>query len=410
MKDSILFLAYSEWSNWRGHHDLVKEVSKSNRVAFIEVMPRHGAERAKNFDDYLKSYLAGKAKFISDNLVVISSPPMLPYALPIISKIWRKQIAELSIKLSKRLHSWYIKKQLKSLGWNPKIVIFCEAFDLFHVGRLGESIYCYRTYDEIKLFFSNQYIADVIDDIEKKNIHKVDFIFTASKAQYEKRESIHPNVFLIPNAADFTHFHRAFKDNLPRPLDLQNIPYLIIGFVGTFDFRIDLELIESVARTHPEWSIVIVGPVREYSMEGWRKDIRSLKMFKNVHFLGNRDFKNLPSYMKYFDVGIIPFLVNSQTNTMYPYKLHEYLAAGLPVVSTNLYELKPFEGIVRLAKSKDEFINMIGEELQTNSTLKMKKRIEVASQNSWAVRAEQMLFLINKKRTQKDDRKTNKKD
>jgi glycosyltransferase involved in cell wall biosynthesis len=401
MKETILFFAYNKWSNWGGHDDLVREFSHKNQVVFVECMLRYGEESAKNFSDYLKNYLNGKARKVSDNLVVIPSPPMMPYALPIVSRIWRKEIAELSIKLSKRLQSWYITRQLKRLGFKPTIVIFCEAFDLVNVGRLGKGIYCYRTYDEITNFFSNRYLADVIDDIENKNIHKVDFVFTSSKAQYEKRKLLHKGVFLVPNAASFGRYNRAVTDEFKKPSDIRNIPPPIIGLISTFDFRMDFALLQAIAKFHPEWSLVIIGPVREYSPKAWKESINNLKSLQNVHFLGQRDVEVLPAYMKYFDIGIIPFIVNSITNTMYPCKLHEYLAAGLPVVSTDLYEVKSFESIICLAKSKEEFINMIEEELRTNSAWKKKKRIEIASQNSWATRAEQILFLVNKKRKQR---------
>lgn len=399
MKETILFLAYSEWSNWRGHHDLVLEFSGNNRVIFVEPMPRYRGEGAKSFADYLRGYLNvnGKARAISNNLVVIPSPPMLPYALPVVSRIWRKEIAELSIKLSKRLQSWYITRQLKRLRFKPTIVIFCEAFDLVNAGRLGKGIYCYRTYDEITNFFSNQYTSDVIDDIEKKYIHKVDLVFASSQAQYEKRKMLHKRVFLVPNAASFWRYNRAITDELEKPSDIKNISSPIIGLISTFDFRMDFALLEAIAKSHSQWSLVIIGPTREYSPKAWKQGVNHLRSLKNIHFLGQRDVEVLPAYMKHFDVGIIPFIVNSVTNTMYPYKLHEYLAAGLPVVSTNLYELKPFERIIRLASSKEEFINMIEEELRTDSSLKRRKRIEIANQNSWEVRAEQILFLVNKK-------------
>ncbi len=410
MKETILFFGYSEWSNWRGHHDLVVEFSKNNRVAFVEVMPRYNCFSIRGSKSFVKKLFDNHAKRINDNLIIFPSISMLPYALPIFSKIWRKKIAELSIKLSKKLQSLYINKQLKILGWRPSILMFCEAFDLFHVGRFGESISCYRTYDEITNFFSNQYIADVIGDIEVKNIHKVDLVFAASEAQYKKRKPLNPNVFLVPNAANFWHYNKALRDELERPSDIKNVSSPVIGLISTIDFRIDFSLLGAIAKSHPEWSLILIGPVREYSNEEWRENVRSLRSLRNVHLLGQRDFRLLPAYMKYFDIGIIPFLVTPVTNTMYPYKLHEYLAAGLPVVSTELDELEPFRGIICLARSKEEFIEMIEEELRTNSAPKRKKRIEVASQNSWTVRAEQMLFLVNKIRVQKDDSQTNRKD
>ncbi|MFC1815841.1 glycosyltransferase [Thermodesulfobacteriota bacterium] len=401
MKETILFIAYSEWSDWRGDNDLYLSFAGNHLVVFVEVMPRYDCFTIKGLKSFIERFFIIQPFRINDNLIVFPSVSMLPFALPKLSKIWRKKIAELSIKLSKKLQILFIKKQLKALGIQPTILIVSEPFDFYLVGEFCEKISCYRVYDEITNFYSNAFISDLIGDIEKSNIHRVNMVFASSKAQYENRKSIHPNVFLIPNAANFTHFNKASKDKLPRPTDLKDISSPIIGFVGTFDFRIDLKLIESVARSKPEWSIVVVGPIREYSMEDWRKGIRRLNKLENIHFLGARDFKHLPDYMKYFDVCMIPFLVNDVTNTMYPCKLHEYLATGSPVVSTDLHELKPFQEIVPLAESKNEFIKMIEEELQTDSPLRLKERINVALQNSWSIRSEQILRLIKKNQSDK---------
>jgi len=398
VKHTILFFAYSEWANRRGHHDLVLELAGKNRVAFIEVMPRYGEARARNAGDYVGNYFNGRTQTISDNLVVIPSPPMMPYALPIVSSIWRKQFAQLSIRLSKKIQARYIKKKIRELGWEPTMVICCEAFDLLHTGRFGKGVYCYRTYDEIGNFFSNRYIADVIDELEVKNMHKVDFVFASSRAQFEKRKALHPHIFLVPNAGNFRHYNEAVTNGVKRPVDIGDIPSPIIGLVSVIDFRIDLALLKAVALAHPEWSLVLVGPVRDYSFEGWEENISGLRSLQNVYFLGRRDFKSLPAYMKYFDVGLIPFQVTPATNTMYPYKLHEYLAAGLPVVSTDLYELRPHRDVVRLAGSGDEFIRAVEEELEADSDMKKQKRMEVARQNDWAARAEQMLCLAEGKR------------
>jgi len=110
--------------------------------------------------------------------------------------------------------------------------------------------------------------------------------------------------------------------------------------MGTIDYRVDIEIIDLLGEVHPEWSIVLIG----YSRLG------SLLSRNNFFFLGSRDKGELPNYLQCFDVSIIPYAVDEATKAMYPIKLHEYLAAGKPVASTNLPELKPFKDVIKIAK------------------------------------------------------------
>jgi glycosyltransferase involved in cell wall biosynthesis len=164
----------------------------------------------------------------------------------------------------------------------------------------------------------------------------------------------------------------------------------VIGYVGTIDYRIDLELLHTMAVEHPQWNIVLIGPTRGHLGER----IKKLEAYDNFFFLGPKPPEDVPAYLNAFDVALIPFLVTPSTNTMYPYKLHEYLAMGKPVVSTDLFEVRPFDDVVRLAPSHELFLSAVGQELVGDSEEKQARRIDVARRNSWQERVEQMSALI----------------
>ena len=137
---------------------------------------------------------------------------------------------------------------------------------------------------------------------------------------------MHPNVHLVEHGVDHEQLSRAVNEELPIPLELASLPRPIFGFVGVVGEWVDLDLLAALARGRPDASIVIIGPV--LVPHGPCADL------PNVHWLGARDHGSLPGYLRLFDVGLIPFKHVPLTHNANPIKLYEYLAAGVPVVST----------------------------------------------------------------------------
>src|SRR5207249_4443843 len=136
----------------------------------------------------------------------------------------------------------------------------------------------------------------------------------------------------------------------PQPRELQHLPGPLLGFFGTLAPWIDTELLKQVARAFPHGSIVLIGPV-------WIDcEIPNLP---NVHWLGPRSYADLPRYAAHFDVGLIPFRINTLTAYVNPLKLLEYLALGLPVVSTPLPDLSCFADVVHQATNHDDFVDQV---------------------------------------------------
>lgn len=152
----------------------------------------------------------------------------------------------------------------------------------------------------------------------------------------------------------------------------------ILGFVGAIAYWVDLNLIEFVARARPDWSIVMVGPIRA------GVNVGRFRHLSNVRFVGKKDWTVLPHYLRAFDVCLSLFKVSEPiTVTANPLKVYEYLAAGRPVVSTDMPEVRPLRDVIRIACSKEDFVEQIQAALQEDGAAARQARIEVARNYDW---------------------------
>jgi UDP-galactopyranose mutase len=158
-------------------------------------------------------------------------------------------------------------------------------------------------------------------------------------------------VHAFPSGVDVSHFRPA--RDLPRNYaEQQTMPEPRLGYAGVIDERLDLELLDDIASLRPEWQIVMIGPTVKISPES--RPIRP-----NIHWLGMKDYAELPKYFAGWDVGIMPFALNDATRFISPTKTPEYLSAGLPVVSTAIRDVeRPYgeQGLARIAHSSAEFV------------------------------------------------------
>jgi glycosyltransferase involved in cell wall biosynthesis len=386
--ETILVLSYGRWKDRHLNAGrIVSRINRNNRIVFVEVPERYYAcRRERGWPGYLRRFVPRPPVRIDDRTAVIESPPMLPELVSVISRFRHDEVALRSIRLSKWWQRVVIRRQLAALRLRPSIVLAFQAFDLLSLGRFGEKLSVYRTYDEIQHFQGNLGIARVIEDLERRHMRNADLVLCSSVSQYERRKDHHPGVHLLPNGVDFKLFRRPCAP----PEELESIPRPRLGYVGTIDYRMDFDLLDRIASRHPEWSLVLAGPCRPDR----RVALRHLDRLPNVHVLGPRPVDRVPGILGGIDVGLIPFLVTPSTNSMYFYKLHEYLALGKPVVSPDLFELRPFRPVVHLAADRDGFEEMIATALATDDREARQARIEVARENGWDARIEAMSGLL----------------
>ena len=176
------------------------------------------------------------------------------------------------------------------------------------------------------------------------------------------------------------------------PSDIKNFKYPLIGYCGSLTAtRLDIGLIEFIARQKPEWNIVLVGPQDEVFK------ISQLHQLDNVYFLGSKQPGELPSYTHAFDVCINPQLVNPMTIGNYPRKVDEYLAAGKPVVATKTEAMDMFAQQVYLCNNKEEYIVKIEEALvESKKEEKVEGRKSMAKSHTWQASVSELYKLIYK--------------
>jgi UDP-galactopyranose mutase len=176
-------------------------------------------------------------------------------------------------------------------------------------------------------------------------------VFTGGHHLFEAKRGLHPNVYPFPSSVDVPHFARA-RSPQADPADQAGIPRPRIGFCGVVDERMDLPLLEGVARDRPEWQLVVIGPVVKISAD-------SLPRRPNLHYLGGKRSEELPAYFAGWDVAMMPFARNEATRFISPTKTPEYLAAGRPVVSTSIRDVvRPYgeKGLVQIGDTVEAFV------------------------------------------------------
>ena len=186
---------------------------------------------------------------------------------------------------------------------------------------------------------------------EQALIDRADIVFTGGASLYAAKRDRHANVHLFPSSIDAQHFARA-RGTVTTPEDQAGIPAPRLGFAGVVDERMDLNLLAGIADARPDWSLVVVGPVVKI-------DPAELPQRANIHYLGGKQYTQLPEYMAGWDVALMPFAMNEATRFISPTKTPEYLAAGLPVVSTPIVDVVRGYGdlaAVEIAQTTEAFV------------------------------------------------------
>lgn len=222
--------------------------------------------------------------------------------------------------------------------------------------------------------------------LEEKVVKDVDIVFVVSRKLWERAKKINNNSYQILDGTIpeiFANYERRIPD------EMKNIPHPILGYVGAVFTRLDLDLIAELSQNLPRCSIVLIGNIL-FPPEKLMK----IKQ-KNIFLLGGKSYEELPNYMMNFDVCILPYIAIADTSP--PTKIYDYFATGLPVVSTYLPVLEDFSNLVKLAHTKEEFISFVNEALNENDEDIRKRRVEKAKENSWFIRADEIMGIIREK-------------
>jgi glycosyltransferase involved in cell wall biosynthesis len=276
-----------------------------------------------------------------------------------------------------------VQKVLDRLpDWPVQIWSFApDMVDL--VGAFGEELVVYYCVDAFGEFPG--YDADLIERRERELMARSDLVFATSPPLYETKRQTHDNVHFIQHGVNHAHLSRAVTEDFPIPEDLKKLPRPILGFVGVIGEWVDLSLVAGLAKRCPDASVVMIGP--EVTSRG------PCAGLKNIHWLGGRDHVKLPAYLQHFDVGLIPFTKAPLAYNANPIKLFEYLAAGVPVVSSSLPVIQEIPDSVWLADDADAMARQCRLAAGHNEEAARQERSDRMTAESWSARLEQMSEL-----------------
>jgi len=373
------------WTNKR--HVMSRMPKLGNNVLFIDPPIRLGWV-------FLKYVLSGKWSLLRlitqrkkpiDGVEVFSPLSFLP-SLKSLSVSYSKKANKIAAKIfqnDKKTILWVYHVELPGLENYLKNTK--HDFLVYDCVDNYEAFPKYNTPEKRKL----------IADQEKLLASRANIVFATTPGLVEKLKKYNPNTHFAPNVGDYVRFFDLKNKTYEIPKSISSIKHPIIAFTGAVDeYKFDRELLKKIALDYPSYSFVIVGPMALKDRKSSKKEF-GLGDLNNVHFLGTIDFTEEPRYLYYFDLMIIPYQLNDYTvGGCFPVKFFNYLAAGLPVVVTDLPSYTPFSDICYISRNPNEFSQNIRRALEEDNPEKIKQRQLISKENTWDGKVSKMLSLI----------------
>jgi glycosyltransferase involved in cell wall biosynthesis len=276
--------------------------------------------------------------------------------------------------------------KLNNLFVNPIQWFYSPATAPSMLGAFNEVGVVYDCMDELSQF---RFADPDLPRRERLLLRNADVVFTGGHKLYEAKRRYNKNVHFFGCGVDIAHFRKASLLETPIAADIANLPQPVFGYFGVIDERIDYDLIAKLAAACPEASIVMVGPVV-------KMDASALPQAPNIHWLGKREYSELPSYVKAFATCLMPFALNDATEYINPTKTLEYMAARKPIVSTAVADVvRNFTPVVRVARSHDQFVALTARVAKNPDLVLLAEGVKRADQASWESIITQMRRLID---------------
>ena len=329
------------------------------------------------------------------NVYFLEEPVFEKTAAPFLSKSTREEnlwvlIPHLPEGLSEKEISDYqedlVSQFLKTQNVDDYAFWYYTPMALEYSRKFKPSMIIYDCMDELSAF---KFAPPAIKKLENELFRKADIVFTGGYSLYEAKKKEHSNIFPFPSSIDKQHFEKA-RTYKKAPKDQVDISRPRIGFFGVIDERFDIDLIREMAEKRPNWQFILIGPVVKI-------DPATLPIRENIHYKGSKTYLELPEYLSGWDIALIPFLLNESTQFISPTKTPEYLAAGIPVISTPIKDVvRPYgvEKLVHIAETPEDFIAAIEVELTKPKEGWLAKVDAFLMQNSWDLTCSKMLHQI----------------
>jgi glycosyltransferase involved in cell wall biosynthesis len=365
----IVCVGFAEWDAplWTNQQHLMSRLAAHNRVLFIESLGLRrpqvaGADLSRMARRLVRGLRGPRSR---DGLHVLS-----PLVIPLHSSA---AVRALNGRLLPRLVSRAARRldMRRPILWAyvPQAEVLADALD--------PALLVYHCVDDI----ASQKGVDApsFRAAEERFARRADLVIASSRPLARRMRELNGNVLEAPNVADTALFATALE---PGPVDpaIAVLPEPRIVFTGAVTAtKLDLGLIEAIARARPDWSIALVGPVGAGDPS---TDVSGLASVGNVHLLGPRTYEELPAVLRGAAAGLIPYARNDLTTGIFPMKVYEYLAAGLPVISTELPSLEGVEEVT-VVTGADEAVAAIERAMAADDPESRARRSRAAAGHSW---------------------------
>jgi glycosyltransferase involved in cell wall biosynthesis len=342
---------------------LMRLLSRHNRVLWVNSIGYRTPSVASKAD------MSRAIKKLASVVVPIREPEpnifvLNPLALPFYGRVGKA--------INRRLLRFQVIRAMGKLGFREPINwIFNPAAGVL-ARQLGESFVIYYCVDEYTAFAGVP--SRALAETERDLLKSADLVIVSAQRLLQTKGAENPRTFLVRHGVDFEHFRRALDGDTAVPAEIANLPRPVIGYFGLIaQDWIDLDLLIALATRFSHGSLVMLGKCT--------MDVSRLQALPNVHLLGRKTYASLPAYCKGFDVGIIPFPISEVTLNSNPLKAREYLAAGLPVVSTAIPEVEVLNACFT-ARDHDDFLVKTERALEEGGPAQ--RRSEMVRDQSWS--------------------------
>ena len=384
----IVCLSSLDWdAPWGSAQQAMHRLARTNRVLYVDepasfLMPFVMSSRWKRW-----RAVVPLLRQEGEDLWTLTPPPLVPFA----NKV---QVAN---RARQAIMAKYVRWAIKKLGfaddhifWTylPSTVAVLDKLYLTKAGR-PPALIVYHCVDEHSAFPGHVISPKLVKSYDAELTRRADLVITTSDSLRASREKINPHTYTVLNAADVELFNQALDPDLQVPEDLAQVPTPRIGVVGVHDYRLDIDAIETIVRADRAWNVVLIGPMKLSHGEAAR-----LRHMRRVHLIGERQREVLPAYLKGLSAALIPYRTGELTRNIFPLKLFEYLAAGVPVIAGGLPELKRYTGMISLAEKLEDYPALVRAAIAEDSPEKRSARVALAAQNSWEDRIAEVSDLV----------------
>ncbi|MGP0103530.1 MAG: glycosyltransferase [Solirubrobacteraceae bacterium] len=380
----IVCVGFADWDTdlWTNQHHLMARLARENRVLFVESLGLRQPQLAgRDIARILRRLRRGMAPpRARDGLHVLS---------PLVVPLHRSRLVR---ALNARLLPALVRRAARRLGLRAPILWAYVPQAEVLIDALQPSLIVYHCVDDIAAH--GRIDTASFRAAEERFAARADLVLASAPALAERMRRFSANVLDAPNVADTELFAQALIPSPPAPLDAQMaaLPAPRIVFTGAIvAVKLDLELLVELARLRPSWSFALVGPIGPGEPHA---DVSALSAEPNNHLLGPRAYEELPNVLRAADAGLIPYARNALTDSIFPMKVYEYLAAGLAVIATPLPALAGVEG-VRCAADPQGIARLLDEALAQDDPERRAARSRAASAHSWDRRLEEIAAAID---------------